>query len=429
MRPRTWSARILRVVLVLGSTSSSAAAQNPGDPSCGVELDSPREGVVIRFPVIHQRDGGRRWDVGYLHFSANDVRYQVVYPVKDKEYSFRYPRTDLVPGTSNTGTREYYDATRLEFKDGHAYTFACLRRLILPADDLLQAASQFEAALAAAGAKANQRDSGLDADPLMFSSGDILSGNNTHILRFVVAHEGEGSAFSSCGYLYFSERSIRYEVLSGPSTEGFTFDRSALSNSKEEWGSAELQFSHAKHRFVQYLPVLHYLPAQGAEKACEIFGKRAKEWIGLHLPIGPYGPVLEAAISFPAALANAELINRRVLSRSTAVEMAILNQKLAAWRTAGARVDLPEEAVRHRVLAEAAFQEKDFGKAASAYEEALVVYPTWPEGQFNAALMLGELHRYADAVVHMKAYLELTPDAPDAQKATQQIWIWEDKMK
>src|SRR5207244_1752231 len=66
------------------------AAQNAADISSGVELVSTSQGTAIRFPVTDE--GGSH---GYLHFSANDIRYEVVYPAKDKERSFSYPRTDL----------------------------------------------------------------------------------------------------------------------------------------------------------------------------------------------------------------------------------------------------------------------------------------------------------------------------------------------
>jgi hypothetical protein len=51
----------------------------------------------------------------------------------------------------------------------------------------------------------------------------------------------------------------------------------------------------------------------------------------------------------------------------------------------------------------------------------------WPEGWFNAALVAGELGEYPEAVEFMQNYLELVPDAKDAQSARDQLEIW--KMK
>lgn len=110
-------------------------------------------------------------------------------------------------------------------------------------------------------------------------------------------------------------------------------------------------------------------------------------------------------------------------------DRAALNQKVTAWRASGSKVELPEEAQRHKVLAEEAFKNKNLQHAGDEYSAALQLYPTWPEGQYNVALILGELNRYSEAVRHMETYLQLTPDAPDAQKAKEQVWIWEDRQK
>jgi regulator of sirC expression with transglutaminase-like and TPR domain len=59
----------------------------------------------------------------------------------------------------------------------------------------------------------------------------------------------------------------------------------------------------------------------------------------------------------------------------------------------------------------------------------LALYPTWPEGHFNAALIAAELGNYTDAAEHMQAYLELLPNAPDAQSARDQVDLWQLKAK
>lgn len=109
--------------------------------------------------------------------------------------------------------------------------------------------------------------------------------------------------------------------------------------------------------------------------------------------------------------------------------MEHFKQQAAEWRAAGAKVDPPEEAQRHFVLAQAAYQEKNLQRQADELDAALANYPTWPDRQSDLAVTLGELGRYSEAIEHMQMYLELVPDAPDAQKAKQQIWIWQDKLK
>ena len=46
----------------------------------------------------------------------------------------------------------------------------------------------------------------------------------------------------------------------------------------------------------------------------------------------------------------------------------------------------------------------------------------------NAALLCAELGYYSEALHHMRAYLELVPDAPDAQQARDHMVIWEAKL-
>jgi len=114
-----------------------------------------------------------------------------------------------------------------------------------------------------------------------------------------------------------------------------------------------------------------------------------------------------------------------------------------AWRALSTTPRLSPEADRERILAENAIKEgKELGSADdnaerlkkldSAIEhfgKALEIQPTWPAGWFNLALLYAEQKSYADATDAMKHYLELVPDASDAQAAREQMIIWEDKAK
>lgn len=103
--------------------------------------------------------------------------------------------------------------------------------------------------------------------------------------------------------------------------------------------------------------------------------------------------------------------------------------KAEAWRALPQKPALPEEARRFEVLARDAMQNKNFEQAADYYDQGLAVYAVWPEGQYNAAAINGELGRYAQAVDHMKRYLALSPYASDAQASRDQMYIWEEKLK
>ncbi len=113
-----------------------------------------------------------------------------------------------------------------------------------------------------------------------------------------------------------------------------------------------------------------------------------------------------------------------------AADLEAFKPKAAAWRQLAVKPGPPEEARRHQVLAEYAYKQKDVPKAITEYTEALRIFPYWPAGQNNLAFLAGEAGTrpgYNLAVYHMKMYLELVPNAPDAQAAQDSIFIWEDK--
>jgi hypothetical protein len=90
---------------------------------------------------------------------------------------------------------------------------------------------------------------------------------------------------------------------------------------------------------------------------------------------------------------------------------------------------LQEDVQRYRVAAEDAYKNKDFEKALEYYKKGLAIEPLWPQGQFNAAMLAGELHWYNWAALHMKRYLELVPDAANAKAAREKMYLWEVKAK
>jgi tetratricopeptide (TPR) repeat protein len=100
-----------------------------------------------------------------------------------------------------------------------------------------------------------------------------------------------------------------------------------------------------------------------------------------------------------------------------------------AWRALGSKPQLPDECDKYRVLAENAAREKKFGDAVDFFEKGLHVEPLWPAGQFNAAMIYGQLEDYSSAAHHMNRYLELVPDAPDAKACRERLIIWEYKAK
>ena len=136
-----------------------------------------------------------------------------------------------------------------------------------------------------------------------------------------------------------------------------------------------------------------------------------------------YAPKLGAAVDYLAANARQEE------SDNDTREFAQFRVQAEAWRSAAVKPTMPEDAREHQVLAEFAFKEKNADKAISEYSAALSVFPTWPEGQYNLAMLAGEKKMYDVAIKHMKCHLELTPDSGDAQAAKDAVIIWKDKLQ
>jgi hypothetical protein len=135
-------------------------------------------------------------------------------------------------------------------------------------------------------------------------------------------------------------------------------------------------------------------------------------------------------LSYDSAVAAslAAALNRlRALAGDQATPLRDFPQRAATWRALPSKPPIPEEARAQRLLAEDAVKQNKPQEALNRYETGLELYPTWPQGYFNAALIAAELGFYADAVDHMQAYLELLPDAPDAQSARDQMVIWRHK--
>jgi hypothetical protein len=104
-------------------------------------------------------------------------------------------------------------------------------------------------------------------------------------------------------------------------------------------------------------------------------------------------------------------------------------KRAAAWRALPSRPPLSEAVRKQLLLAEDAVNQRQFEAAAAGYDTGTEIDPLWPEGHFNAAAIYGELKDYEDAVWHMRCYLELLPNAPDAQNARDQMLLWQAKLE
>ena len=112
-----------------------------------------------------------------------------------------------------------------------------------------------------------------------------------------------------------------------------------------------------------------------------------------------------------------------------AAEFVAFTLRAQTWLAAGAQSGMSDEARAYKMLAEDAFKRKEFTAALEAYGQALDKYPLWPEGHYNAALLAAETEDYELAAHHMRRYLVLAPDAPDAAIAKDKLILWQLKAK
>jgi len=95
------------------------------------------------------------------------------------------------------------------------------------------------------------------------------------------------------------------------------------------------------------------------------------------------------------------------------------------YRGASPKPRLPQNAQIYAAQASDAFAHQQNDEAISYFRKALDIAPWWPAGRYNLALLLANNQDYEDAIDQMKKYLQLVPNASDAQKAQQQIWVWQ----
>lgn len=104
---------------------------------------------------------------------------------------------------------------------------------------------------------------------------------------------------------------------------------------------------------------------------------------------------------------------------------ARFREALAKYPDPASRPELPEEARRFKVQAEAAFRDRRIQDALNLYSQAAGAAPWWAEGFFNIALLAAELKQYDVASRNMKRYLLLLPGAANAREAQDKVYEWE----
>jgi tetratricopeptide (TPR) repeat protein len=117
-----------------------------------------------------------------------------------------------------------------------------------------------------------------------------------------------------------------------------------------------------------------------------------------------------------------------VLAHAGAVDPAqeaAFERAAQSYRSAQVKPQLPEEAVKYKVQAELAVQQKRFDDAVDLYDQALGIAPWWPAGHYNRGLILGELQDYQGGIRALQKYLKLEPGASNARAVQLRIYQWE----
>lgn len=119
---------------------------------------------------------------------------------------------------------------------------------------------------------------------------------------------------------------------------------------------------------------------------------------------------------------------RRDLDASNEAAFEKFKQTCQGWSALKDKPPMPDEARQHQATAESDYVKSDLDDAGDEYLAALKLYPCWPEGLYKRANILGATGWYVGAIDGMRRYLELVPDAPDAQALRDKIALWRSKM-
>jgi hypothetical protein len=110
-------------------------------------------------------------------------------------------------------------------------------------------------------------------------------------------------------------------------------------------------------------------------------------------------------------------------------ELAEFHTRALQWRALSEKPALPDAVHREEVLARNSLQADQNPEVALAhFEKGLSIEPLWPAGQLGAATICGELQRYECAVLHAERFLDLVPEAPQAETLRDKLIIWKDKL-
>jgi tetratricopeptide (TPR) repeat protein len=91
--------------------------------------------------------------------------------------------------------------------------------------------------------------------------------------------------------------------------------------------------------------------------------------------------------------------------------------------------ELPEEARKSAMHGDLLIKDGRFDEALGKYQAAVELAPLNPKLHLTTALIHGELKDYRAAIRSMNVFLQLSPDAPNARAAKDEIYKWEFRLE
>jgi len=102
------------------------------------------------------------------------------------------------------------------------------------------------------------------------------------------------------------------------------------------------------------------------------------------------------------------------------------NKILKDYQALTIKPEITEELRKYIVQANAMNVKKDYERAMNLYTKVIETNPfAYPAAYFNLALISAQTGNYQYAIVNMKKYLLLVPEAEDARAAQDKIYEWE----
>ncbi|MFC1522950.1 tetratricopeptide repeat protein [Elusimicrobiota bacterium] len=108
------------------------------------------------------------------------------------------------------------------------------------------------------------------------------------------------------------------------------------------------------------------------------------------------------------------------------LEKQLKDSETAALESCDKADTVVDEDLRGKLVkAQALRKKKNYKKAEFLYAQAIKTAPGYPIARYNLAMLEGAMENYGEAVLQMKCYLKLAPDAKNARKAQDKLYGWE----